>query len=157
MTRLASAAAIVLSLAFSSSTALAQSSKSTAPSKPGTPAPVAAPAAKAKFVTPAKGTVQIQLIVKVAPKRVKDDVVSTLEIKNMSTAPIALLKVDEYWYDKGGKTVTGDSEKVKQPIMPGEVVEVTMKSPYKKEMFQNQLAFSHAGGKVDVKKVKKFS
>jgi|SRR5690348_919158 hypothetical protein len=153
MTRFASAAAIVLSLAFASPV-LAQSKQSAAPNKPATP-PATTPAARAKWVVPVKGTAYIQVI-KGTPKRVKDDIVTTLQIKNVSTGAIALLKVDEYWYDKSRQTITGDTQKVKQPIMPGEVVEVTLKSPYKKDMYQNQFAFSHQGGKIDVKAVKKF-
>ncbi|PYR62115.1 MAG: hypothetical protein DMF85_00535 [Acidobacteria bacterium] len=153
MNRFASAAAIVMSLVLSTS-AFAQSKAAAAPNKPATPPPTT-PTAKAKWVVPVKGTVYVEVI-KGAPKRVKDDIVTTLQIKNVSTGAIALLKVDEYWYSKTGQTVTGDTQKVKQPIMPGEVVEVTLKSPYRKDMYQNQFAFSHQGGKVDPKAVKSF-
>ena len=40
--------------------------------------------------------------------------------------------------------------------MPGEVIEITMKSPFKPNLQMSQYQFSHAGGKVNVKRVKKF-
>ena len=95
MNRFASAAAIVMSLVLSTS-AFAQSKAAAAPNKPATPPPTT-PTAKAKWVVPVKGTVYVEVI-KGAPKRVKDDIVTTLQIKNVSTGAIALLKVDEYWY-----------------------------------------------------------
>jgi hypothetical protein len=153
MTRFASTAAIVLSLAFASFTVSAQSKASTAPAKAA--ATTTAPPAKAGFVVPIKGLASIQMLTPTS-KRDKNDIVTSFRLKNMSNAPIALLKVDEYWYDKNGKTVTGDTFKVKQPIMPGQVIDIVLRSPYSKDVVQDQLAFSHANGKIDVKKVKKF-
>jgi hypothetical protein len=155
MTRSASAAAIVLSLALICPNALAQSKAAAAPNKPATPPPTA-PTAKAAWVSPLKGMAYIQVI-RGEQKRVKDDIVTTLKVKNVSNGAIALLKVDDYWYDKKNQNVTGTTEKVRQPIMPGEVVEITLKSPWKPNLQSEQFFFSHANGKVDAKSVKKFN
>lgn len=86
------------------------------------------------------------------------DIVTVLKIKNLSTAPVSLLKVDEYWYNRANPptVVTGDSEAYRKPFMPGEVIELTMKSPWKADLGASQYQFSHAGGQVKLKKVTKF-
>jgi hypothetical protein len=53
--------------------------------------------------------------------------------------------------------VTGDTERVRAPIAPGEIVDVELKSPTKPDVFNNRTMFSHANGKVDAKGVKKFT
>ena len=72
-----------------------------------------------------------------------------------TTGSIALLKVDEYWY-KGKEVVTGDTQSWRKPFNPGEIIEITMKSPYKPGLTGSQYMYSHANGKIDVKAVKKF-
>lgn len=125
-----------------------------AQAKPATPT-TTAPAAPAKWVVPLKGTAHIQLI-QGPSKKVGSDIVTVLKVKNVSDGAIALLRVDEVWYNKALKQVTGDSESVKRPIAPGEVVEITMKSPVRGDVYRSTYAFSHANGKVDAKPVKKF-
>ena len=70
------------------------------------PAP-AAPA-RPKFVTPVKGAGGGRLpeaVVKVE----EGNVVTTLKIKNLSAGAIAGLRVDDFWYDKAGQLLPGDS------------------------------------------------
>jgi hypothetical protein len=133
---------------------LAFASPSFAQAKPATPT-ATAPAAPAKWVVPLKGIAHIQVI-QGQSKSVGTDIVTVLKVKNMSDGAIALLRVDEVWYDKALKQVTGDSESVKRPIGPGEVVDITMKSPARGDVYRSSYAFSHANGKVDAKAVKKF-
>lgn len=121
-------------------------------------APVAAapaPATPARFTKMYKGTAEIQII-QSPPKKVAGDMVTVLKVKNMSPAAISLLKIDEYWYDHKMQVVSGDSEAYRKPFNPGEVIEITMKSPVKPDLFKNQFAFSHANGDVKVKAVRKF-
>jgi hypothetical protein len=73
----------------------------------------------------------------------------------MSTGSIALLRVDEYWYDKAGQMLPGDSQRIRKPILPGEVIEVELRVPKNPKFFQNQYKFSHANGNIDAKLVKK--
>jgi len=82
--------------------------------------------------------------------------VTVLKIRNKSSAAISLLKVDEYWYDKKMQVVSGDSQAYRKPFNPGEIIEITMKSPVKPDLYKNQFAFSHANGDVKAKGVKKF-
>lgn len=152
MTRSAFAPALALFVcAATVSGALAQA-KSTAPN----PAPQAqAPAARAKWVQPVKGLATIEVI-RGNPKQVKNEVWTVLKIKNTSSGAIALLRADEYWYDTSRKLATGDTYRHRQPFNPGEVIEVTMKSPIKPNLTQSQVSFEHANGKVQAKSVKKF-
>jgi hypothetical protein len=125
-----------------------------------TPATVAAPAppavVKARMATPVKGTAYIEVIAEQA-KQVGKEIVQKLKVKNVSNAPIAGLRVDQYWYSKAGEQVSGDTQRIRFPIAPGEIVDVEMRSPAKADVLNNRTMFAHANGKVDAKGVKKFS
>lgn len=170
MKRIAFASSVTLTLALAVTPVLAQT-KSAQPAKATTPTTQQAPATSAtaptaqqaaaapsKFVKPLKGTADIQFMQVGQSKKVGNDIVTVLKIKNLSNAPVSLLKVDEYWYDKGNppKVITGDQEAYRKPFMPGEIIELTMKSPYKADIGASQYQFSHAGGEVKLKRVKKF-
>jgi len=131
--------------------ALAQQAKSAATS--GTPPPPAA--AKAKFATPVKGEATVQVI-SGQSKFVGDEIVTVYKLKNMATAPIAMLKIEEYWYSKDGKLVSTATERYKQPFQPGEVIEITARAPKNAGATTKQASLSHANGKVLAKPVKKF-
>ena len=79
------------------------------------------------------------------------------KLKNMSSAPIAMLKLDEYWYSKG-KMVSTDTQRYKQPFQPGEIVEMTTHAPATENPagWTKNVTFSHANGKVTPKAVKAF-
>ena len=81
---------------------------------------------------------------------------TVLKVKNTSPLAISLFKVDEYWYDKSQKVVTGDTFKNLKPFMPGEILEVTLRAPKKPNLYQSQYQFSHAGGDIKPTRVKKF-
>jgi hypothetical protein len=124
------------------------------PAAPTTPAPPA----KAGFASPIKGEALIQVLPgtsKYDPKA--KEVITTYKLKNMSSAPIALLKVDEYWYSKG-KMVSTDTQRYRQPFQPGEIIEVTTHAPATENPagWSKNVTFSHANGKVTPTKVDKF-
>jgi hypothetical protein len=155
--RFALAAAVAASL-LTAPAAIAQSKTpaSKAPAAPQAPAAAAqAPATPAKWVKPIKGTASIEVIQGV-PKKIGSDMVTVLKVKNTSAGSIGLLKVDEYWYNKKQAVVSGDTERYPKPFNPGDVIELTMRSPVKPDLFQSQYAFSHAGGDIKAKPVKKF-
>lgn len=115
-----------------------------------------APAATAKFVPPIRGTAELGFL-KPVTKRVGNEIVTTIKVKNLSTTgSIAGLKVDEYWYDAGGDPVTGDTYRYRKPLMPGEVIEVTLRTPVNPKMNRNQYNFSHANGEIKTKSLPKF-
>jgi hypothetical protein len=90
-------------------------------------------------------------------KQIAGDIVTVSKVKNVSNGPIAGLRVDEYWYNQKLEQVTGDTHRVRAPIAPGEVVEITTRSPVKPGLYKSTLMFVHANGKVTAKGVKKFT
>src|SRR3954465_7514197 len=159
MKRFAFASSVCVLLAFTTVSVFAQAKPAQAPPpKAGAPAPASTtpPAAPAKFIKPLKGTAEVEFM-EVSAKRIGDDIVTILKIKNLSPSPVSLLKVDEYWYNKAQKLVTGDSAAWRKPFMPGEIIELTIKAPYKSDIAVSQYQFSHAGGSVNPKRVKKLS
>lgn len=124
-----------------------------AQAQPAAPAE-AAPPARAKFVPPLKGEAFIEVLPG-ASKIVGKDIVTTFKIKNASPAPIALLRIDEYWYDKAGKLVSSDTQRHRQPFAPGEIIELTTRAPNLPGAERAQRTFAHANGKVTAKAVKK--
>ena len=151
MTRLAPAVALGLfcsALAVPSASASPEQAAKAAPTTP-------TPAAPAKYYRPVKGVAAIQLV-QTPSKNVGDRMVTVIKVKNMSAGRIDLLQVDEYWYDKKVEVISGTMEKWRRPFNPGEVIEITLKSPWKPGFYRNQLMFANSGGKIDVKTVKKF-
>lgn len=158
MKRFAFASSVAVLVALAAASVLAQSKSAQAPAAKATaPTTAQAPAAPAKFVKMLKGTADVQFM-QMSSAKVGNEIVTVLRIKNLSPMAVSLLKVDEYWYDNGKppKVVTGDSQPWRKPFMPGEVIELKMKSPYKPNLYMSQYQFSHAGGEVKVKRVKKF-
>jgi hypothetical protein len=148
MTRsaLAPALAIIFSAAIVSA-AFTQSKPAGSGTAPG------APASRAKWVPTVKGLATIDVFRK-APKKVGNEVHTVLVIKNTSSGAIALLRADEYWYDTSRKMVSGDTQRWRQPFHPGEIIEITMKSPFRPNLTQSQINFEHANGKVQAKGLK---
>ena len=142
----APALALLLGTALSTSAIAQAKAQAAAPTTP-------APAAKAKFATPLKGAATIEVLQSPA-KFVGKEIVTSYKIKNTSNAPIALLKIDEYWYDKGGKMVSSGTYRHRQPFLPGEVIEVTTSSPAMAGAARSQAQFSHANGTVKPTPVK---
>ena len=148
-----SAFASALTLLFCTTIATSGYAQAT-PAAPTTPAPPA----KAGFATPVKGEAAIQVLPgtsKYDPKT--KEVITTYKLKNMSSAPIAMLKLDEYWYSKG-KMVSTDTQRYKQPFQPGAIIEMTTHAPATENPagWTKNVTFSHANGKVTPKAVKAF-
>ena len=120
-----------------------------------TPAP-AAPAAQAprKLISPVRGDATVEYT-KPLTKRAGANVVTTLTIKNTSPAPIAGFRLEENWADKAGNLAGGDIYRHPRPFMPGEVINVTLTSPFNARMTSNSYNFVHANGTVKPKAVAK--
>ena len=120
--------------------------------KPATAGAAAqAPAERPKLVAPIRGVAQIgytKPLVKRGKVGGKDFVITTMQIKNMATGPIAGLKVDDFWYDSGGNPLPSDSYRHPRPLQPNEVITVTLETPADTRMNRNQWQFSHANGEI---------
>jgi hypothetical protein len=140
-------AVALLFCAVTVSTVFAQAKPATQPQTP-------APAAPAKFVPPVKGVATIE-VMRGQSKRVGKEIITPLKIKNTSTGSISLLKIDELWYNKKRDMVTAGDFRYKKPFLPGEIIDVEIRSPVVGEPDVSQLTFTHANGKVEFKPVKK--
>jgi hypothetical protein len=123
----------------------------------GTPAAPAAasPPAKTKWIPPVKGVAEIGIL-KPDTKVVGKDVVTKIKIKNLSSGSIALLRVDEYWYDKAGNMLPGDTQRWRKPFNPGDVIEIELRVPRDPKFYQNTYKFTHANGQCKTKTMTKF-
>jgi hypothetical protein len=116
----------------------------------------AAPAAPRKLISPVRGEAQVEYT-KPNTKKTGNEVVTIIMVKNVSAAPIAGFKLEESWIDKAGTLSGGDTYRHPKPFMPGEVITVTLKSPWNPRMTSNSYNFSHANGTVKPKSVPKIA
>lgn len=129
----------------------AQAPKPATPATPPAQGAQTPPAARPRLVAPVRGVAQIgytKPVVKRGKVDGRDFVITTMRIQNMATAPIAGLKVDDFWYDKAGNPLPSDSYRHPRPLQPGEVITVTLETPLDPRMNRNQWQFSHANGDI---------
>ena len=112
------------------------------------------PAARPKLVAAARGEVEV-LVTRPVSKRDGATIVTTMRVQSKATAPIAGLKVDEFWYGKSGDPVTGGQFRNAKPLQPGEVIDVIIKTPTVPDMDRNSYTFAHANGAVKTTNVAK--
>lgn len=112
------------------------------------------PAKPAKYVPAVKGIATID-VMQMPSKRVGKEMVTVLKIKNTSKGSINLLKLDEYWYDSAMKIISSSQYRHrKAPIQPGEIVEITLRTPVVAGMTRNQVMYTHANGEAKATPVK---
>jgi hypothetical protein len=102
------------------------------------------PQARAQTVNGLAEVGILQPVTKVEGK----EVVTTIKVKNLSKGTIVGLKVDEYWYDKDGNPIPGDSKKLKQPLAPRAVSTIVLRTPVNPKMDRNNYVFAHDNGTV---------
>ena len=104
-----------------------------------------------KLISPVRGEAELGYL-KPVSKREGSMIVTTIKVKNLAAAPIAGLKVDEFWYDKAGEPVTGAQPfRYRKALMPGEVIDVILKVPTNPKMDRNSYKFEHANGTIKTK------
>ncbi len=147
-----------LMLACASALFLAAGAVGAEQAKPAAPAAAQTPpATPAKFVPPIRGQAELGFLKPVTKREKNGDIVTVIKVKNLSTnGSIAGLKVDEYWYDKAGDPVSGDTFRYRKPLLPGEVIDVTLRTPHNPKMDRNSYNFSHANGTIKTKQLPKF-
>jgi hypothetical protein len=119
------------------------------------PAPPSPEVIKARMRPALKGTASIEII-KGTPKAISGELQNTTKVKNVSTAPIVGLRIDEYFYI-GQKEAAVGSGRLRHALAPGEVAEITTAAKLTPGITGSQLMFSHANGQVKPTAVKKFS
>ena len=121
-----------------------------------TPAP-AAPAAQSaprKLISPYRGDATVEYT-KPVSKRNGANIVTTMTIKNTSPGPLAGFRLEESWSDKTGNLAGGDVYRHPRPFMPGEIINVTLTTPFNTRMQSNSYNFIHANGNVKPRSVPK--
>jgi len=106
-----------------------------------------------KVEPPFKGQAEVEYVQPVT-KKVGDNVVTTIKVKNLSSAPLARLKIAETWFDKGGNIVAAGESTLAKPLATGAVDTITIETPWTPKMNGNSWNFSHANGLVKPKRVK---
>ena len=142
--RFAVAATIVTTTVYAGATLAAQATQ--AP-------PMTQVLAGKKFTPPVKGEALIEFTQPVT-KRVNENVVTTIKVRNQASAPIARLQVAETWYGADNSIVAGGKGVINGMLQPGEIQTLEIKTPYSAKMRSNNWNFSHANGTIKVAKVK---
>ncbi|MSO55679.1 MAG: hypothetical protein EXQ55_01970 [Acidobacteria bacterium] len=86
-------------------------------------------------------------------------IVTTFEVKNLSPGSIVGFTITEFWYDKAGQPLqgTGDRQRLRTPLQPGEVATITLRSPRVPGMnnaSQPQYKFEHNYGSIKPTRLK---
>jgi hypothetical protein len=100
-----------------------------------------------KFTPPVRGAAEVDFI-KTPTRREGQTLVTRIQVKNTSNAPIARLAIDETWYDKNQNIIPGGKGVVNGLLQPGEVQTIEVKTPVNPNMASSMLQFSHANGTV---------
>jgi hypothetical protein len=100
-----------------------------------------------KFTPPVKGDADVDFVL-VQTKREGTSLITKLQVKNTSKAPIARLRVAETWYDKDGNVVGGGESSVNGLLQPGEINSLEIRTPVNVKMTGSKLQFTHANGGI---------
>jgi hypothetical protein len=114
----------------------------------------AAPPAPAKWVPPQKGEATVEFVQGKA-SRVKGEIQTKMKVRNTSKGSIALLSVEEIWYNTKREIASNGIFRHRQLLNPGEIIEFTITSPEKPDLYTNMLMFKHANGTIKPTKVTK--
>jgi uncharacterized protein YcfL len=117
--------------------------------------PAAQPATKPVWVNPIRGSAEIQYTKPVIKVEKDGTIVTTFQVKNVSTGPIARLTIEEFWYDKTGNPVSGDKQFLRKVLMPQEIGTIVLHTPKNPNMNRNSYKFSHQNGDIKPKVVPK--
>ncbi|HEX7486192.1 MAG TPA: hypothetical protein VF332_08575 [Vicinamibacterales bacterium] len=118
------------------------------------PAAQSAPS-KPVWVNPIRGTAEIQYTKPVIKVEKDGTIVTTFQVKNVSTGPIARLTIEEFWWDKNNNPVSGDKQFLRKPLMQGETGTIVLRTPKNPNMSRNSYKFSHQNGDIKPKQVPK--
>jgi len=130
-------------------------SAQTAQTPPPQTPPMQSSLAGKKLTPPVKGQADVDYT-KPETKRKGPNVITTIKVKNTSTAPIGRLKIIETWFDKSGGTIPGGEGVINGLLQPGEIQTIEIVTPFNDKMNANSWNFVHANGTVKPHLVKSF-
>ena len=102
---------------------------------------------------PVRGVARVQILTP-ETKVEGNEVISTIWVRNVSKGTITRFTASEYWYDEEGNATPGGSRTHRKPFLPGEVIELELRTGKNEKFYQNQFEFSHANGDVRATVVK---
>jgi hypothetical protein len=108
-----------------------------------------------KLTPPIRGTADVDYVKPVTTRK-GAEVITKIQVKNVSNAPIARLRVIETWFDKSGGTIPGGECVINGLLNPGEVGTIEIRTPYSDKLTSNSWNFLHANGSVKPHSVKSF-
>ena len=115
-----------------------------------------APAAPSRLTPALHGEAEIEMTEPVL-KREGKNLVTTFQVKSLSKQPIAGFKIEEFWYDKKGAVIGGDTFRYLKPLQPNQIIDVKLEDVATGNENNNNYKFSHANGNVKKPtRVKKF-
>jgi hypothetical protein len=106
------------------------------------------------FKPPVRGAANVEFT-KPVTKREGDTVVDRIEVKNVSTQPIARLTIEAIYYDKAGTVIANGRGSINGLLPAGKVETVTVETPFNAKMNSSNYKFTHANGTVTPKRVDK--
>jgi hypothetical protein len=106
-----------------------------------------------KFTPPIRGQADVDYV-KTPTRREGTTLVTKIQVKNTSNAPIPRLRVAESWYDKDGNMIPGGDAAINGLLQPGEVQTLEIRTPVNPKMSTSMLQFTHANGTVKPHAVK---
>ncbi len=101
---------------------------------------------------PVRGVASVRIVTET--KVEGNEVISTIRARNMSRGSITRFTASEYWYDDQGNATPGGSRTYRKPFLPGEVIELELRTGKNENFYQNQFEFSHANGDIRATVVK---
>ncbi len=108
-----------------------------------------------RLVAALRGLAEIGYLAPVT-RRDGDDIVTTFQVKNLALGAIAGLKIDEFWYDVDGNPVGGATERLRQPLLPGEEVTIELRVPSNSQINNSNYVFSHQNGDIKATELAEF-
>ena len=106
------------------------------------------------FTPPIRGAADVEFT-KPVTKREKDTVIDKVEVKNISSRPIARLTVEAIYYDKAGTVIANGRGFINGLLPAGKVETVTVETPFNVKMNSSNYKFTHANGTINPVKVDK--
>ena len=108
-----------------------------------------------RLVAALRGLAEIGYLAPVS-RRDGGDIVTTFQVKNLALGAIAGLKIDEFWYDVDGNPVGGATERLEQPLLPGEEVTMELRVPSNSQINTSNYVFSHQNGDIRATELAEF-
>ena len=82
-------------------------------------------------------------------RREANFIITAMRVKNLSENAIAGFQVDEFWFDTDGNTVTGDRFRLREPLLPEQVLDLELRVPRDPAMDRSNYEFSHQNGNIE--------